>query len=83
MTEVCFGVAKLVGPCCLLLSCWCPGNRSKHYRQNKSGATLVHFLGDEVPPSVATFQRLVEAAMPGMYDWFPPESLHITLRSLC
>lgn len=31
---------------------------------------------------VAALQRRVEAELPGMYAWFSPDSLHITLRAL-
>eukprot|EP00897_Mesotaenium_endlicherianum_P000494 jgi/Mesen1/10445/ME000082S09952 len=58
------------------------GNRSTHYRGSRVGATLVHYLGASVPPALAKFRKRVEAALPGMYDWFPENVLHITLRGL-
>jgi hypothetical protein len=57
------------------------GNRSTHYRDYKGGVTLVHFLSS-IPVALAKFKEQVEEAMPGMYDWFSEESLHVTLRAL-
>ncbi|GJP34149.1 hypothetical protein CLOM_g18607, partial [Closterium sp. NIES-68] len=60
------------------------GNRSSHYRKPKMGATVVRFLAPhEVPSALSVFRRLVDAALPGIYDWFADDSLHITLRALC
>lgn len=59
------------------------GHRSSHYREPKPGATLVHFLGDSAPAAtLAKFCARVEAVLPGVFDWFPLESLHITVRGL-
>lgn len=57
------------------------GNRSAHYRNSKVGATLVHFL-KIVPIGLAEFKARVDAELPGMYDWFKDDSLHITVRAL-
>ncbi|CAI5969434.1 unnamed protein product [Closterium sp. NIES-65] len=60
------------------------GNRSSHYRKPKMGATVVHFLAPhEVPAALSVFRRLVDTALPGLYEWFSDDSLHITLRALC
>jgi len=57
------------------------GSRASHYRSCAPGATLVHSL--KVPPkTLEEFQRRVEQAMPGLYTWFDPNSLHITLRAI-
>ena len=58
------------------------GNRTSHYRKPTVGVTLVHFLGNRLPLALARFQARVEEALPGMYDWFKPESLHVTVRAL-
>eukprot|EP00249_Psilotum_nudum_P004339 c17859_g1_i1 orf=161-475(-) len=57
------------------------GNRSTHYRCSRTGFTLVHFLM-HIPNVVRSFKSKVEACVPGMYDWFAEESLHITIRAL-
>eukprot|EP01018_Ginkgo_biloba_P016589 Gb_26386 [translate_table: standard] len=57
------------------------GNRTTHYRGSKVGSTIVHFL-QKPSPLLARFKARVEAAMPGMYDWFLNDSLHITVRAL-
>mmetsp|Transcript_14691 Transcript_14691/g.37746 ORF Transcript_14691/g.37746 Transcript_14691/m.37746 type:complete len:263 (+) Transcript_14691:272-1060(+) len=71
------------------------GNREAHYRGTYIGATLVHPLqcthsrdthrhasAAALPGLLAGFQAKVEAAMPGMYAFFAPESLHVTLQAL-
>lgn len=57
------------------------GNRSAHYRKPEAGVTLVHFLST-VPAALSSFKARVEAALPGIYDWFSEKSLHITIRAL-
>lgn len=57
------------------------GNRSAHYRTSKAGVTLVHFLA-MLPAALMSFKAKVEAALPGLYDWFAEESIHITIRAL-
>ncbi|CAM6092942.1 unnamed protein product [Calypogeia fissa] len=57
------------------------GNRSAHYRNFRAGATLVHFL-KAVPTVLDRFRARVDSELPGMYDWFRDDSLHITVRAL-
>lgn len=57
------------------------GHRTTHYRDPKVGSTIVHFLHQPLQ-SLARFRERVEAVMPGMYDWFVDDSLHITIRAL-
>eukprot|EP01134_Creolimax_fragrantissima_P004787 CFRG4787T1 len=55
-------------------------NRSCDYRKDNHGVTMVHFLG-ALSPEVAAFRNAIDFALPGRYDWFTDESLHITVRS--
>ena len=73
---------KLFKVCSHFLQYITAGNRTSHYRKPTVGVTLVHFLGKRLPPALARFRARVEEALPGMYDWFEPESLHITVRAL-
>lgn len=57
------------------------GHRTTHYRDQKVGSTLVHFLHHPLR-LLARFRERVEAVMPGIYDWFLDDSLHITIRAL-
>ena len=77
-----FSKLKLVEVCLHSFHSAPAGNRTSHYRKPIVGVTLVHFLGNRVPPALARFQARVEEALPGMYDWFKPESLHVTVRAL-
>lgn len=57
------------------------GNRSSHYRNQRVGVSLVHFL-QRCPDVFKRFKDLVDVALPGMYDWFPEATLHITVRAI-
>ncbi|KAJ7549805.1 hypothetical protein O6H91_07G070300 [Diphasiastrum complanatum] len=57
------------------------GYHSAHYKNSRSGVSLVHFIATP-PPSLARFRQRVESALPGLYDWFSESSLHITIRPL-
>ena len=59
------------------------GNRAAHYRTPTVGSTLVvDGVGEAYSTLLADFQAAVEAALPGRYTFFLPQSLHITIRGL-
>ena len=59
------------------------GGRESHYRGPAGGATLVTFLGGKGPLAhIQRFCARVEEALPGMYNFFDPSSLHVTIRAI-
>lgn len=63
----------------------CENNHARNYRTECVDPTLVHVLKKESAPIDAFIQQFIEqvdAALPGMYDWFAPYSRHLTVRTL-
>jgi hypothetical protein len=63
----------------------------RHRMRDGGGGVSGSGNGDASPPSsglarlqrvIDDFQAKVEAALPGMYAWFAPESRHVTLRGI-
>lgn len=61
-----------------------PGPASSPSSEAIHGTSGQHTLryGWQLPSAVRAFRAAVDAALPGMYVWFPESSLHVTVRSL-
>jgi len=71
------------------------GNRASHYRLDHCETALVCFLDSDrqsrsqsasipmIQETIAAFRHDVDALLPNYYEWFEPNCLHVTLRTVC
>ena len=58
------------------------GNRELSYRCDHIEATLVWDLPQDIPSYIERFIEEIDKKLPGLYSWFDPKSLHMTVRAL-